>query len=119
MAVHQGSDSELMASAIPEQTCVVVGLEFGGCSRDELDDWAIAVQQALDAYAAVAAPGAAVSCRYEPLTVDVLFTVEKETAAQVHQRIAEVFAAVQKVVPVQFNTETATRSGDSRELIPA
>jgi hypothetical protein len=119
MAMMQGPDSEPMASAIPQETCVVVGLEFGGCSREELEDWAIVVQEAVDAYAAGAAPGAAVSCRYEPLAVEVLFTVQNETAAQVHQRISEVLAAVQRVVPVGFNTETATRSGDPRELVPA
>lgn len=117
MATAQGPGSEAMASAIPEETCVAVGLEFGGCSREELEDWAIVVQEAVDEYASDAAPGAAVSCRFDPLTVEVLFTVENETAAQVHRRISDVLAAVQRVVPVRFDTETATRSGDGRELV--
>ena len=65
------------------------------------------------------APGAAIRCVYDPLTVEVLFTVENATKAEVHQRVAAVVGAIETVVPSAFDTDTATRSADPRELIPA
>lgn len=62
----------------------MLGLEFGGCSREQLEDWAIVVQEVVDKHAADAAPGAAIRCTYEPLAVEILFTVENETKASVH-----------------------------------
>jgi hypothetical protein len=119
MARTRQPDSEAMISPTPSETCVVLRLEFGGCSREVLEDWAIVVQEVLDQHAAEAAPGAAVRCVYDPLTVEVLFTIENETKAGVHQRVAAVLAAIEAVVPSAFDTDTATRSADPRELVPA
>jgi hypothetical protein len=119
MAATRQPDNEAMASRTPDETCVVLRLEFGGCSRDELDDWAIVVQQVVDEHASEAAPGAAIRCTYEPLAVEILFTVEKETKASVHQRVAAVVGAIEAVVPTRFDTDTATRSADPRDLVPA
>lgn len=77
-----------MSSPPPGETSIVLRLEFGGCSREELDDWAIVIQQVMDQHASEAAPGAAVRCTYEPLAVEIFFTVENETKATVHQRVA-------------------------------
>ena len=118
MATAQRPDTEAMASS-PQETCVVLRLEFGGCSRDELADWAIVVQQVIDQRAADSAPGAAIRCIYEPLTVEILFTVENETKASVHQRVAAVVGAIEAVIPTRFDTDTATRSADRRDLVPA
>jgi hypothetical protein len=119
MATARRTDSEAMASPTPQETCVVLRLEFGGCSRDELADWAIVVQQVVDEHASEAAPGAAIRCIYEPLTVEILFTVEDETPARVHQRVAAVVGAIEAVVPTRFDTDTATRSAAPRDLVPA
>jgi len=102
----------------PTETCVVLGLEFGGCSREELEDWAAVIQEVVDQRAGDAAPGAAVRCIYEPSSVEVLFTVENATPAEVHQCVATVVGAIQTVVPT-FNTDTATRSASPREPVPA
>lgn len=119
MAATQHSDRRAMNAVNPDETCVALRLEFGGCSRDELDDWAIAVQEVVDQHAYEAAPGAAVRCLYNPLTVEILFTVENETKASVHQRVATVVGAIEAVIPTRFDTDTATRSADPRDLVPA
>ena len=119
MATARRTDSEAMVSSTPQETCVELRLEFGGCSRDELADWAIVVQQVVDQNASDAAPGAAIRCIYEPLAVEILFTVENETKASVHQRVAAVVGAIEAAVPTRFDTDTATRSADPRDLIPA
>lgn len=119
MTTAQRTDNEAMTSSNPQETCVVLRLEFGGCSRDELADWAIVVQEVIDQHAAEAAPGAAIRCIYDPLTVEILFTVENETKASVHQRVAAVVGAIESVVPTGFDTDTATRSADPRDLVPA
>lgn len=119
MATAQRTDSEAMASSTPKETCVVLRLEFGGCTREELEDWAAVIQEVVDERAGEAAPGAAVRCVYEPLTVEVLFTAENATAAEVHRRVAAVVGAIETVVPSGFNTDTATRSADLREPVPA
>jgi hypothetical protein len=103
----------------PTETCVVLALVFGGCSREELEDWAAVIQEVVDERAGDAAPGAAIRCLYEPLTVELLFTVGNATPAEVHQRVAAVVGAIQAVVPSAFNTDTATRSADTREPVPA
>lgn len=119
MATAQRTDGEAMDPFTPQETCVVLRLEFVGCSQDELADWAIVVQEVIDQHAAEAAPGAAIRCIYEPQTVEILFTVENETKASVHQRVAAVVGAIEAVVPTRFDTDTATRSADPRDLIPA
>jgi len=119
MARTRQPDSEAMTPPIPDETCVVLRLEFGGCSREELEDWAAVVQEAIDERAGDAAPGAAIRCIYEPMTVEILFTVENATTAEVHQRVATVVGAIEAVVPTAFDTDTATRSAGPRELVPA
>lgn len=118
MATAERSDREVVASP-PLETCVVLRLEFGGCSREELIDWAAVVQEVIDKHAGDAAPDAAIRVIYEPMSVEILFTVENATKAEVHQRVAAVVAAIESVVPSQFDTDTATRSAEPRELIPA
>jgi len=118
MAAASRSDSEAMAPT-PNETCVVLRLGFGGCTRDELEDWAAVIQEVVDEQAADAAPGAAVRCIFDPLAVELLFTVENATKAEVHQRISAVVGAIETVVPSEFSTDTATRSADPREPVPA
>ncbi len=118
MAAASRPDNEAMAPT-PTETCVVLGLEFGGCSREVLEDWAAVIQEVVDERASDAAPGAAIRCTYEPLAVEILFTVENATPAEVHQRVAAVVGAIQTVVPSAFNTDTATRSAAPREPVPA
>ena len=89
------------------------------CSREELEDYAILVQEATDKHAADAAPGAAIRCTYEPMAVEIIFTVENESVAEVHHRVASVVAAIENALPFTFDTETATRSAERRELVPA
>jgi hypothetical protein len=97
----------------------VLGLEFVGCSRANLEDWAAVIQEVVDERAGNAAPGAAIRCIYDPLTVEILFTVENATPAEVHERVTAVVSAIQDAVPTAFNTDTATRSADRRDPVPA
>ncbi|MHB1808910.1 MAG: hypothetical protein ACYCU0_06400 [Solirubrobacteraceae bacterium] len=106
------------ASAVPnDQTRVRLRLEFGGCSREELEDWAIVIQEVVDA----ADPDlhAAIGCILDPMTVEILFAVENETTSQVHERVARVVGSIEAVVPARFDTDAATRSTDSQELVAA
>jgi hypothetical protein len=117
MAAAPRPDTDAMIA--PQETCVVLRLEFGGCTREELEDWAAVIQDVVDERAGDAVPGAAVRCIYEPPTVELLFTVENATPAEVHQRVTAVVGAIETVVPPAFNTDTATRSADLREPVPA
>jgi hypothetical protein len=117
MASAQRPDSEAMTPA--SETCVTLRLEFAGCSREELLDWAAVVQEVVDQRAGDAAPDVAIRCIYTPMSVEILFTVQNATPAEVHQRVAAVIAAVESVVPTRFDTDTATRSADPRELVTA
>ena len=118
MAAAQRPDIDAMAPS-QRETCVIMALEFGGCSHEDLVDWALVIQEVLDTRACDAAPGAAVRCVYEPSTVGIIFAVENETKAGIHERAAAVLAAVESVVPSSFDTDTATRSADRGELVPA
>lgn len=119
MPIQPGLDSEAMVTPPPIETCVVLRLEFGRCSREDLLDWAAVVQEVVDRRAGEAAPDAAIRCIYNPTSVEILFTVENATQAEVHRRVAVVIAAVESVVPTRFDTDTATRAADPRELVPA
>jgi sorbitol-specific phosphotransferase system component IIA len=120
MAAARRTDIEAMASMPPKETCVVLRLEFPDePSRKDLEDYAILVQEATDEHAADAAPGAAIRCAYEPMAIEVIFTIENESVAEVHHRVASVVAAIEDALPFTFDTETATRSADRRELVPA
>lgn len=120
MAAASRPDSEAMTSP-PQETCVVLRLEFpDGCSRHELEDYAILVQEAIDDHAAGIALGAAVRCTYEPMAVEILFTVEARSVAEVHHRVALVVATIEPALPFAFGTETATHAAERRkELVPA
>jgi hypothetical protein len=79
-------------------------------SRRELEDHAVAIQEAVDVRAAGVALGAAVGCSDDPpASVEVIFTVEAPSVAEVHHRIALVVAAIESTLPVTFETKTATR----------
>jgi hypothetical protein len=118
MAAAFRPDSEAMTPT-PQETCVVLRLEFVGCSRAELEDWAAVIQEVVDERAADAAPGAAVRCLWKPLGVELVFTAENASPAEVHQRVTTVVEAIQTVVPAAFDTDTATRSADPRQPVPA
>ena len=120
MATAQRPTSETMASPFHER-CVVLRLEFpDGCSREELEDYAIMVQEAVDERATGIALGAAVRCDYDPMAVEVLFTVEAGSMANVHHRVALVVATIEPALPFTFETETATRATDrKKEPVPA
>jgi hypothetical protein len=113
-AIEQSS--EAMPTAFRERT-VILRLEFpDGCSRAELEDYAILVQEAVDEHAAGIALGAAVGCDYDPMTVEVIFTVEAGSMAEVHHRVALVVAAIEPALPFRFETETTMRTSDSTQL---
>ncbi|HTW43854.1 MAG TPA: hypothetical protein VMD79_16220 [Solirubrobacteraceae bacterium] len=107
-----------------QETSVVLRLEFPDeCSREQLEEYAIMVQEAVDERAAGIALGAAVRCDYDPMTVEVLFTVEAGSMADVHHRVALVVATIEPALPFTFETETTTRTiaprGRDREPVPA
>lgn len=78
------------------------------------------VQEAVDERATGIALGAAVRCAYEPMTVEILFTVEARSMSEVHHRVALVVAAIEPALPFIFQTETATRVPERhKEMVPA
>jgi hypothetical protein len=123
MATAQQPTSETTTSSFQERS-VILRLEFpNGCSRSALEDYAILVQEAVDEHAAGIALGAAVRCDYDPMTVEVLFTVEAGSMAEVHHRVALVVATIEPALPFTFETETTMRASDSsrpvREAVTA
>lgn len=117
MPTSPGSDSEAMASSPTQERCVVLRLDLPGCSRAELDEYALDVQEAVDTrYPEL---GIAIRGIGEPLGLELLFTVETTSTAEVHLRVAAVVEAAESALPLSFETETATHSPEPRELIPA
>jgi hypothetical protein len=107
---RQPTSSETSTTPFQEKT-VILRLEFpNGCSRAELEDYAILVQEAVDEHAAGIALGAAVGCDYDPMTVEVIFTVEAGSMAEVHHRVALVVAAIEPALPFRFETATTMRA---------
>jgi hypothetical protein len=107
---------ETMPTEFRDRT-VILRLEFpDGCSRAELEDYAILVQEAVDEHAVGIALGAAVGCDYDPMTVEVIFTVEAGSMAEVHHRVALVVAAIEPALPFSFETATIMRESDSTQL---
>jgi len=112
-----GPDSEAMASRTPQERCVVLRLDLPGCSRTDLDEHALDVQEAVDArYPEL---GTAIRGIREPLGLELLFTVEAASTAEVHRQVAAVVEVAESVLPFAFETETATRSPERHELVPA
>ena len=77
------------------------------------------VQEATDEHANGIALGAAVRCTYDPMAVEILFSVEARSVADVHHRVALVIGAIEPALPFAVQTETATRAADRhKELVP-
>jgi hypothetical protein len=92
-------------------------LDLPGCTREVVDDYALDVQEAVDARRPEL--GTAVRCIYEPMGLELLFTVEASRTADVHREVVSVVEATEAALPFTFETETATRSPEYRELVPA
>ena len=93
-------------------------LELGGCSRSDIEDYAVDVQEAVDAHNE--SLGTAIRCLFDPMGLELIFTVDAVSVADVHREVASVVEAVEGTLPFRFDTETATtRSPERRELISA
>lgn len=120
MGIAERSGGE-MVSATRAEGCVVLRLEFPhGCSRAQLEDFAIAVQEALDERASDVAPGAAVGADFERPSIEVVFGVSASSTAETYQRVALVLAAIEPALPFTASTELETHSvRPDQELAPA
>jgi hypothetical protein len=117
MPTVPGPDSEAMTSRPPQERCVVLRLDLPDCSRAELDEYALDLQEAVDTrYPEL---DTAIRGIGEPLGLELLFTVETTSTADVHRRVAAVVEVAESALPLAFETETATRSPEPRELVPA
>lgn len=92
-------------------------LDLPGCSREQLDEYALDVQDAVDAR--YPEYGTAIRGLADPLGLELLFTTVAATTAEVHRQVAGVVEATEAVLPLSFETETETRSPEHRELVPA
>ena len=117
MAAAERSDRGAMVSSTPQERCVVLRLELPGCSREQLDDYALDVQEAVDVR--YAEYGTAIRGLGDPVGLELLFTTVASSTAEVHRQVAAVVEAAESVLPFSFETETETRSPEHRELIPA
>lgn len=104
-----------MASSTPQERCVVLRLELPGCSSEQLDEYALDVQEAVDSR--YSEYGTAI--RGLAVGLELLFTTVASTTAEVHRQVAEVVEAAESALPFSFETETETRSPEHRELVPA
>jgi hypothetical protein len=115
MAVERRPDSETVASMTPQERCVVLRLDLPGCSREQLDEYALDVQDAVDTHHPEY--GTAIRGLADPLGLELLFTAFAVTTAEVHRQVAAVVEAAETVLPFSFETETETRSPEHRELV--
>jgi hypothetical protein len=104
----------------PRDHDVLLRLEFPECSREQLEEFAALVQEAVDEHAGGIALGAVVSGGFEPATIEIMFTVEARSQTEVHHRVALVVGAIEPVLPFSFGIEAATKRTPAREKpVPA
>jgi hypothetical protein len=117
MATAQPPDTDTMTAPNPEERCVILRLALPGCSRAVVDDYALDVQEAVDASRPEL--GTAIRSIYEPMGLELLFTTEATRAADVQRDVVAVIEASEAVLPFSFETATTTGSPEHRELVPA
>lgn len=119
MAAPSRPDNEAMTPTRQEHD-VLLRLEFPDCSREQLEEYAALVQEAVDEHANGIALGAVVSGVFDPPTIEIRFTVEAHSQTEVHHRVALVVGAIEPALPFSFETEAATGPARQREaLVPA
>jgi hypothetical protein len=96
---------------------VILRLNLPGCSREAVDNYALDVQEAVDASRPEL--GTAIRSLYEPMGLELLFTTEATRAADVQREVVSVIEAAEAVLPFSFETATTTGSPEHRELVPA
>ena len=96
---------------------MILRLALPGCSREVADDYALDVQEAVDA----SRPELATAIRslYEPMGLELLFTTEATRAADVQRDVVSVIEAAEAVLPFSFVTATTTGPPEHRELVSA
>ena len=94
--------------------CVALGVRFPARSSQELEDHALTIQEVVDERAAGIALGAAVACSSNPplAGVEVIFTVQAESAADAYHRVALVIGVIEAALPFALDTVMATTSSD-------
>ncbi len=110
-------DSEVMTAPNSQERCVVLRLGLPGCAREIVDDYALDVQEAVDAHRPEL--GTAIRSLYEPMGLELLFTTDATRAADVQREVVSVIEAAESVLPFSFETATTTGSPEHRELVPA
>jgi hypothetical protein len=96
------------------EMCVTLGVRFPARSSQELEDHALTIQEVVDKRAAGIALGAAVACRSNPplAAVEIIFTVQAGSAAEIYHRVALVIGVIEAALPFALDTVTATTSSD-------
>jgi hypothetical protein len=117
MGAQHPTESEAMASTTLQERCVILRLDLPGCSPDQRDDYAMDVQDAVDAR--YPEYGTAIRSLAHPVGLELLFTTEAATTAEVLRQAAAVVEAAENVLPFSFEIGTETRSPKHGELIPA
>ena len=96
---------------------MILRLDLPGCSREQLDEYALDVQDAVDAQHSEY--GTAIRGLADPAGLELLFTTVASTTAEVHRQVAAVIEAAERALPFSFETETATSSPAHPELVTA
>ncbi len=96
---------------------MILRLALPGCACEVVDDYALDVQEAVDASRPEL--GTAIRSLYEPMGLELLFTTEAIRAADVQRDVVSVIEAAEAVLPFSFETATTTGSPEHRELVPA
>lgn len=87
------------------------------CGRDHLEHVAVAVIDTIDERAADIAEGPAVSCRFDPMSIEIDFGVSAATPADVYEKLAELSRIIADALP--DHTSQATETRPVRELAVA
>jgi hypothetical protein len=117
MVLVQHPDSNTMTAPNPQERCVILRLDLPGCSHDAVDNYALDVQEAVDAHRPELAT--AIRSLYEPVGLELRFTTEATRAADVQREVVSVIEAAESVLPFSFETATTTGSREHREPVPA
>lgn len=106
MAMAENSTRDPETPATETQVCITLAAD--GLSREELERGAFTALDAVETGAAHIALGPVVACDFDEGHIELEFTLEGVHGSAIHQRIGEVLAEIEKVLPLAIERRSQT-----------